>query len=152
MHSASRHGAVILRTLFVVLVLACLAMFLAVVSRSAHADGRIELVAVPARVVDEVPPPGRAGNFERLRWSLRNRYGKTIGSGVFNCRWHMRQERLCSGELRLPLGKLTVMGSSSTRTLGTWAVTGGTGRYARAGGELRFTAIGFTKLAVTIVI
>lgn len=114
--------------------------------------GKIEMIAVPARVQEEVPPSGRAGNFERLRWSLRNRFGKTIGAGIFNCRWHMRQERLCSGEIKLPLGKLTVMGSSSTRTSGTWAVTGGTGRYAAAGGVLTYVAISFDKLAVTITL
>jgi hypothetical protein len=117
-----------------------------------HIHGQIVLTAVPARLVDEEPPPGRGGNVERVRWSLRDRHGNTLGSGLFSCRWHMKQERLCSGELRLPLGKLTVMGTSATRSVGLWAVTGGTGRYADAGGELSYQAIGFAKLAVRITL
>lgn len=117
-----------------------------------HSHGRIVLTAVPGRLVNEESPPGRAGNVERVRWSLRDRRGNTIGSGLFSCRWHMRNERLCSGELRLPLGKITVMGSSATRSVGLWAVTGGTGRYADAAGELSYHAIGFAKLAVRITL
>jgi hypothetical protein len=122
------------------------------VSRDAQAAGKIEMIAVPTRSIEQSPPPGRAGNLERVRWSLRDRHGSIIGSALLNCRWHQKQERLCSGEVRLPLGKLTIAGSSATRNSGLWAVTGGTGRYDDAGGTLSFQAIGFAKLAVRITL
>ena len=125
-------------------------LFALVMAVSASGAGRIELTAVPFRFTQVDPPGGRAGDLEWVRWSLRDRRGDTVGSGAFSCRWHRKQERLCSGEIKLPLGRLTVEGTSATRADGLWAVTGGTGRYKGAGGELAFRAISFSRLAVTI--
>lgn len=50
----------------------------------------------------------------------------------------------------MPLGKISVSGTSPTRDLGVYSVVGGTGRYVGAQGELTFRAIGFRKLVVSI--
>lgn len=121
--------------------------FPATSSSSAAGGGKIELTALPSFSTLARRPAGRAGNVEILRWSLRERHGKTIGDGRFLCRW-IRSARLCVGELEMPLGKIAVIGSSPTRYLGEWSVVGGTGRYEDAGGTLRFTATGFGRLAV----
>lgn len=118
----------------------------------AIAAGRIELVAVPSRTVFSEPPPGRAGNMERLRWGLRDRYGRTVGTAIFSCRWHKKHERLCAGAIELPRGMITTAGTSETRSFGEWAVTGGTGVYHGAGGSLTFRSIGLRKLSVSITL
>lgn len=112
--------------------------------------GTIEVIAVTGRYEVPGPPRGRAGNGERLRWSIRDRFGRTIGAGILGCRWEMRQARLCTGELQFPLGKLAVVGVSATRSLGEWAVVGGTGRYHGASGAMEFRATGLRRLTLTI--
>lgn len=118
----------------------------------ARGKGKIELTAIPSRAIQEAPPAGRPGDLERLHWSLRDRYGRKIGQAYFTCRWHRRHARLCIGEVTMPLGTMIAAGSSENRSVGTWAVTGGTGRYRNAGGELRFIATGVRRLTVTITI
>lgn len=132
--------------------LAVVAILVGWMATASRAQGRIELTAVPIRVIEPGPPVGRSGDMERVRWSLRDRSGRNVGRAIYSCRWHREQERLCSGEMKLPLGTLVVSGSSPTRGEGLWAVTGGTGRYKGTGGELYWRAIGLHKLAVTITL
>ena len=112
----------------------------------------IQVTAVPTRHTAPRAPLGRAGDVERLAWSVRDRYGRTIGQGLFSCRWVLEQARLCNGDIILPLGKISVLGSSPTRELGVFSVVGGTGRYVGARGELVFRAIGFRKLVVSMTV
>jgi len=112
----------------------------------------IQATVVPTRFVVPRLPAGRSGDVERLVWSVRDRFGRTIGVGLFSCRWVVRTARLCAGEIVLPLGKISVQGSSATRELGVYSVVGGTGRYVGASGELAFRAIGFRKLVVSMTV
>ena len=112
----------------------------------------IEVIAVTGRAETPAPPYGREGNSERLRWSIHDRFGRAIGVGIIGCRWQLNQARLCTGELRFPLGKISVSGVSATRSLGEWAVIGGTGRYLGAGGSMTFRAIGLRRLTLLIYI
>ena len=123
---------------------------LLVVSPAAAAT--IQVTVVPTRHTAPRTPVGRTGDVERLVWSVRDRYGHTIGVGLFTCRWVLKQARLCSGDVVMPLGKISVLGSSPTRELGVWSVVGGTGRYVGARGELVFRAIGFRKLVVSMTV
>lgn len=116
----------------------------------AQMRGVIQVVAVTGRVETPAPPLGREGNGERLRWSIRDRFGHTIGIGLFNCRWQLVQARLCSGEIKFPRGKLAMMGVSPTRSLGEWSVVGGTGLYVGAAGEMTFQATGIRRLTLII--
>lgn len=112
----------------------------------------IQATVVPTRLVSPGAPAGRAGDLERLVWSVRDRYGRTIGQGVFSCRWVVRTDRLCVGQIVLPLGTISVQGSSATRELGVYSVVGGTERYVGASGELAFRAIGFRKLVISVTV
>ena len=123
---------------------------LLVVSPAAAAT--IQVTVVPTRHTAPRTPVGRTGDVERLVWSVRDRYGQTIGVGLFTCRWVLKQARLCSGDVVMPLGKISVLGSSPTRELGVWSVVGATGRYVGARGELVFRAIGFRKLVVSMTV
>lgn len=114
--------------------------------------GTIEVTVVPTRHHSPRLPVGRAGDAERLVWSVRDRWGRTIGVGVFSCRWVLQQARLCTGDIAMPLGKISIIGSSPTRELGVWSVVGGTGHYVGAKGELVFRAIGLRKLVVSMTV
>ena len=112
----------------------------------------IQATVVPTRSAYPRAPVGRSGDVERLRWSVRDRYGRTIGAAYFSCRWVIDTDRLCAGQFELPLGSIAVQGSSATRELGVYAVVGGTGRYVGASGELAFRAIGFRKLVISMTV
>lgn len=112
----------------------------------------IQATVVPTRFEAARAPFGRTGNIERVVWSVRDRWGRTIGVGLFSCRWVVYTARLCTGEITMPLGKIAVSGSSTTRELGVFSVVGGTGRYVGASGELAFRAIGFRKLVVSMTV
>lgn len=114
--------------------------------------GMIHVVAVATRVKEQHDPEGRKGDTEWVRWSIRDRFGRTIGRAVLECGWHGKFDRYCDGDIRLPSGTLSVAGASETRSLGTWAVVGGTGGYRGAKGELRFVATSLNRLTVTISI
>jgi hypothetical protein len=139
----------------ILIALLLLFVFFACAAKTGEAQaqrGKIHVVAVTTRVEVENSPGGREGDTEWLRWSIRDRFGRTIGRAVLQCGWHRQFDRYCTGEIRLPSGKLTVAGASETRSLGLWAVTGGTGRYSSASGELRFVATGIDRLTITITI
>lgn len=122
------------------------------VSRVVVSLGTIQTTVVPTRHESPRLPRGRTGDLERITWSIRDRFGRTIGMGLFSCRWIVAEGRLCTGELVLPLGKISVTGSSPTRELGVYSVVGGTGRYVGAKGELTFRAIGSRKLVVSVTV
>ena len=132
------------------LALACLMALAALAMPDESLAGRIEIVAVVERSEYARSPVGRIGNLELLHWSLRDRYGRTIGAAMFDCRWHQDYHRLCWGEVRMVGGTISVSGGSQTRSLGTWAVVGGTGIYRGAHGELNFRATSFRKLTILI--
>jgi hypothetical protein len=133
--------------------------FLVWVQETDSATARsVEVIAVTGRVESAAPPAGRGGNYEWLRWSIRDRHGRTIGMGLLACQWQLRQARLCVGELRffgnerVPPGKLSVGGTSETRSLGEWSVNGGTGRFQGANGSMTFRATGLRRLTLNITI
>lgn len=117
-----------------------------------HAMGQIIVVTVTHRHETRLPPAGRSGDHESLVWSVRDRHGTTIGKVVLDCRWLGPQRRLCSGEMIMPLGKISVQGSSQTRDEGLFAVTGGVGRYANAGGSFGFTATGLSRMILVVTL
>lgn len=121
-------------------------------SARAAAQATIQATVVPTRVVARRAPRGRVGDVEYLVWSVRDRYGRTIGMAVFGCRWIEESDRLCVGDIELPLGSISVQGSSATRELGVFSVVGGTGRYVGASGELAFRAIGSRKLVISMTV
>lgn len=112
----------------------------------------IDLTAV--RSYHQIPqaPAGRAGDTSVGHWSLRDRHGNTIGAGDLNCRWIRAERRMCVGELRLPLGTIEFAGSSQTRNRGLFAVTGGTGHYRGAKGDLSFNETGVNRLTVIVTL
>jgi len=134
--------------------LAAVVLAMLAVSGGSSAAARIEVTASPHRVQIGHPPYGRAGDQERVRWALSDRYGRRIGVGLLRCQWYHTFERVCAGVLTVGsgarYGTLAVQGVSQTRALGVWAVTGGTGVYQGYNGELRFVATGFGKLTVVI--
>jgi hypothetical protein len=123
-----------------------------VADAAASQGASIQVTVVPTRMELPRRPAGRTGDTERVVWSVRDRYGRTIGVGLFSCRWVLRTDRLCTGEIQMPLGKIAILGSSSTRELGVYSVVGGTGRYVGASGELAFRAIGIRKLVVSMTV
>lgn len=112
----------------------------------------IDLTAI--RSYRQIPqsPAGRAGDTSIGHWSLRDRHGRTIGAGDLACRWVRMERRMCVGELRLPLGTIEFAGSSQTRNVGLFAVTGGTGHYRGAKGDLSFNATGTNRLTVIVTL
>jgi hypothetical protein len=118
----------------------------------AEARPRIDLTAVATVRQHPRLPLGRAGDVETDRWSLRDRHGRTIGTGYLNCRWPGRSRRLCYGVLDLPLGTIAVQGLSETRSAGVFAVVGGTERYERAAGSLLFNETGARRLTISILL
>ena len=99
-----------------------------------------------------MPPLGRRGDLETTRWVFHDRFGRRIGDGNLLCRWATPTRRLCWGEGRLPRGKFVMMGSSQTRTLGEFAVIGGTGVYLFKQGLLVFRQLSTAKYAVRVLL
>ena len=134
--------------------LAAVVLAMLAVSGGSSAAGRIEVTASPHRVQIGHPPYGRAGDQERVRWTLSDQDGRRIGVGLLRCQWYHTFERVCAGVLQIGSGErfgtIAVHGVSQTRALGVLAVTGGTGIYKGYNGELRFVATGFGKLTVVI--
>lgn len=97
-------------------------------------------------------PAGRQSDAIEQSWRINDRAGTRIGRMLVQCRWIRPRARLCSGEIAMPLGKLTFLGSSLTPFEGEYAVTGGTGAYRSAGGVMLFTAIGLRKTVLLITV
>lgn len=117
-------------------------------------DGaRINVTATRTYFTGRAEPPfGRIGNVQGERWRITDRHGRRIGRMLQTCRWIVARARYCSGEVELPLGKLTYQGTSATTFEGEYALTGGTGRYRSGGGVMIFQAIGLRKNILLITI
>lgn len=115
--------------------------------------GRINVTATLVHIASRaVGARGRQSNASEQSWRITDRYGHHIGHWYMQCRWIVPRARLCYGEIQLPLGKLTVSGSSDTAFEGEFVVTGGTRRYRGAGGNMLFTAIGLRKSVLLITV
>ncbi len=93
-----------------------------------------------ARSVDN-PPAGRsAGDAVIFTEKLLDQDGRVIGRDAASCTTLFDQRSLCTGTYILQGGQVMVQllqpGLGGTRTY-TQAITGGTGRYARATGTVR---------------
>lgn len=140
-------------TIAVALTMALGVLLVTVASTAPTATGQIN---VTARIVKahgrQLGPPGRVSDAIDQKWQVNDRYGRPIGQMLQQCRWITRLARLCSGELVMPLGKITYLGSSPSRLEGEYAVTGGTGAYRSAGGVMLFRAIGLRKTVLLITV
>ena len=107
---------------------------------------RLTTVAVPERNTDlDLGAPGPStGDTQVFADDLR-RDGRTVGTSTGSCTVAaLSESRLvvaCTATLTLPRGQITTQGvadedPAAGPTGFTWAVTGGTGRYAGAGGEV----------------
>lgn len=115
--------------------------------------GRINVTATLVHNVGRrLGPRGRQSNALEQSWRITDSHGRHIGHELLACRWVVSNGRLCQGEITMPLGKITFAGSSPTSFQGEYAVTGGTGVYRGAGGNLLFVAIGLRKNVLLITI
>ena len=139
----------------VVLTVALVAAGLAVTVASSRptATGQINVTATLVKATGlRLGRPGRASDAIDQTWRITERHGRPIGVMLQHCRWTTSTARLCYGELALPRGKVTFLGSSPSRFEGEYAVTGGTGAYRSAGGVMLFTAIGLRKTVLLITV
>ena len=144
-----RHRIVVVLT--VALVAAALGVQVAT-SRPA-AVGQINVTATLVKATGrQLGRPGRTSDAIDQTWRITERHGRPIGRMLQHCRWLTSAARLCYGELGLPRGKITFLGSSASRFEGEYAVTGGTGAYRSAGGVMLFTAIGLRKTVLLITV
>lgn len=140
------------RVILAVLAVAILVAALMAVFASGATSGTVNVTATLTRsVMRSLPPPGRQSDDADLSWRITNDKGRTVGRMFQVCRWVMPRQRLCIGQLQMPLGTVTFAGASPTSFSGEYAVTGGTGVYA-ADGTLRFTAIGQRKATLLVKI
>lgn len=95
---------------------------------------------------------GRQSDGVEMAWRINDRFGRKLGRMLLTCRWVVARARLCVGEIKLPLGKITVAGSSPTAFSGEYAVTGGTDAYFGSGGEMYWETTGFRKAVLIISI
>ncbi len=107
---------------------------------------RLTTVAVPDRNTDlDLGEPGPSAGDAQVFLDDVQRDGETIGTNAGSCTiTTITETRLavhCTATLTLPEGQITLQGAAEEDpgvgpTGFTWAVTGGTGRYAGAGGEV----------------
>jgi len=107
---------------------------------------RLTTVAVPDRNTDlDLGAPGPSAGDAQVFADDLQRDGRTIGTSTGSCTIAtLSESRLvvaCTATLTLPNGQITTQGvadedPSQGPTGFTWAVTGGTGRYAGADGEV----------------
>jgi hypothetical protein len=90
-----------------------------------------------AQFVDNAPAGASAGDMLIFTERLLNSRGKVIGSDAATCVRLFDETSLCTGVYKLPRGQLMVQLVQPGPT-GTYeqAITGGTGRYARARGTV----------------
>ncbi len=113
---------------------------------SADTTLRLTTVAVPERNTDlDLGEPGPSAGDTQVFLDDVQRDGRTIGSSAGSCTLTtVSESRLavaCTATLVLPRGQITAQGAADEDpavgpTRFVWAVTGGTGRYAGAGGEV----------------
>ena len=138
-----------------ILVVALSAIVVGVVSSvsavASSSAGQINVTATLTHTSGaKLGPFGRAGDTQRQRWRLSDRFGRSIGRMYFSCTWVVSQARLCTVEIQMPQGKITAAGSSPTVFEGEYAVTGGTGRYRGGGGVMLYQAIGLRKSVLRV--
>lgn len=119
---------------------------LAVAPAAADETLRLVTVAVPDRNTDlDLGEPGPSTGDTQVFLDDVQRDGETVGTAAGSCTVvalsEARLAAACAGTLTLPEGRITTQGAfDEDPTVGpagfTWAVTGGTGRYAGAGGEV----------------
>ncbi len=107
---------------------------------------RLTTVAVPDRNTDlDLGEPGPSAGDTQVFVDDVQRNGRTIGTSAGSCTvTSLSESRLsvaCTATLTLPRGQITAQGAADEDpgagpTGLVWAVTGGTGRYAGAGGEV----------------
>ena len=110
---------------------------------------RLTTIAVPDRNTDlDLGDPGPSAGDTQVFLDDVQRDGETVGTNAGSCMLAVFTEtRLagtCTATLMLPEGTITTQGATdedpSVGPTGfVWAVTGGTGRYAGAGGEVTGT-------------
>jgi hypothetical protein len=102
---------------------------------AAHQEERVD--------VDHGPAGPSTGDYFVLRNTLRDDRGKKVGTsaGTFTLVDAATSLRLCTVTLQLPPGTLTLQGLATVPGTvdNTVAVTGGTGLYRDASGEVTFT-------------
>jgi hypothetical protein len=113
---------------------------------SAGTTLRLTTVAVPDRNTDlDLGAPGPSPGDTQVFLDDVQRDGRTIGTSGGSCTLTaLSESRLagaCTATLVLPRGQITAQGAFDEDPAAgpdgfTWAVTGGTGRYAGAGGEI----------------
>ena len=110
---------------------------------------RLTTIAVPDRNTDlDLGDPGPSAGDTQVFLDDVQRDGETVGTSAGSCMLAVFTEtRLvgsCAATFTLPEGTITIQGvSDEDPRVGpsgfVWAVTGGTGRYAGAGGEVTGT-------------
>jgi hypothetical protein len=120
------------------------------------ARGPLSLVALEQRCggADLPPPDGSPGDITVCHGRLRRPGSDTnVGSAAWSCPY-MGTERagsLCTAVASLRDGDLQMAGRlSHLSARSTWAITGGTKRYAGARGTVALRQIDDTRTAVTI--
>ncbi|KGH45670.1 hypothetical protein IN07_16395 [Modestobacter caceresii] len=116
---------------------------------AAAGDQPLRLSTEVVRNTDlDLGDPGPSAGDTQVFLDDVRRDGRSIGSSAGSCTLaEFTETRLvghCAATLTLPKGTITVQGAfdenpSQGPTGYVWAVTGGTGRYADAGGEVRGT-------------
>ena len=129
-------------------VLAGAGSLLVAVPAAAH-DHPLRLTLVPARNTDlDLGDPGPSAGDSQVFLDDLQRDGETVGNNAGSCTvttfTETRLVAACTATLMLPEGTITTQGvfdeDPSAGPAGyVWAVTGGTGRYAGAGGEVTGT-------------
>ena len=97
-------------------------------------------------------PAGRKADRTEQRWSLRDRFGRTVGQLYLSCRWVTAFNRFCGADMEMPLGQVTLAGVSPTAFFFEYAVTGGTARYVGVQGDAQFTVTGARRMIVSVTL
>lgn len=87
-----------------------------------------------SRSIDIGPRGPGIGDGLIRKWRLTDREGKAVGFGYDDCRWMSSMILRCSGTYSPPGGSIDVAGMVGDGS--PLAVTGGTGRYVGARGEV----------------
>lgn len=122
-----------MRTLIACVVVVAITM--AVPSSLAHSPFlRIEINhrILNSEFIDIGQPGLSAGDVTVRRWRLSDRFGRQIGYAHENCRLTSDTTHLCAGAYALPTGTITFQGMMGR----PMAVTGGTGEYVDASGQV----------------
>ena len=140
------------------LALALLVTVTAVVAYKAHdaTSARLSTIRVGGTLAtygeQEDGKPGHVSDRSEESWWLKDRHGKKIGRLFFVCRWVTQVQRFCVGNIRLPLGALTLSGVTASEFGGTYAITGGTGRYVGSDGQAAYVTTGLSRMILTVTL